>query len=343
MPLQSRQLYEEINPEDPSYYQHLYFMTESDLNDVDSIVISRAGQSLVSLQPLAYPTGIIFQWNGLDATGDSMPDGDYNLQFKPVQQFDFKLNRNYSRRPLSYFSGFSGLTLVPAAVNLFPGAFQFGSIFAVDRVWEDDSHSYNLPFSFYFRLSPVRRWEAAAEIETAFINEYTRPSIRINTSHKVFLLDDSLIKLSVGLRGSYKSAISDFEEIQGGTLIRDPGGLSLFVPLQFRHQLWDFYLSPEILYSVRELGTVSDDDSSDTTAVLRWGVSYGTELFSASLSSSLYLPSFGGSDPILQGAIEGSYYFPDSPMYMSLFGIYQRGFNDDDRSNSFGINLGFLI
>ncbi len=343
IPLKSRQLYGEINPDDPSYYQQLYFMTEEDLDEVESILISRAGQSLVSLKPLTSPGGIVFQWDGKDAAGDEMPEGDYSLQFRGRGQHDFRINRNYSRRPLSYYSGFSGLALVPAAANLFPGAFQFGTSFAIDRVYEDDSHSYNLPFSFYFRLSPVKRWEAAAEVETSFINEYTRPSLRINSSHKFSLLTDTSVRLSLGLRGSYKSAISDFNELQGGTLIRDPGGFSFFIPLQLRHRLWDLYFSPEFLYSVRTLGTVSGDDEYDMTAVLRWGLSYGTEQFSAGLSSSLYLPSFREAQPVIQGALEVSYYFPESPMYMSLFGIYQKVFDDEDRSNSFGFNLGFLI
>ena len=342
IPPKSRALYNEINPEDPSYYSHLYFMIEEDLNPVESIVISRAGQSLVTLLPHPYPAGAVFRWDGHDASGDAVPDGDYNLQIKPVENMPFRINRNYSRRPLSYFSGFSGLTLAPTAVNLFPGGFQFGSIFAVDRVYEDDSHSYNLPFSFFFRLSPIRRWEACAEVETAFINEYKRPSLRINTSHKVSLLDDTPVKVAIGLRGSYKSAISDLELIQGGTLVRDPGGFSLFVPMQIRHMLWDFYLSPEFLYSVRPLGNIVDEDY-DMTSVLRWGVSYGTTQFSVSLSSSLFLPSYRGTDPILQGALDASYYFPDSPMYMSIFAIYQSGFKDDDKSNSFGFNLGFLL
>ena len=342
-PRVSRELYKDINPDDPFYYRNLYFLTEDDLGEIESILVSRADQSLVALNPSPYPAGVIFEWDGEDASGNEMPDGEYSLQFRPVSQMDFRIDRNYSRRPLSYFSGFSGLTLVPTATTLFAGGFQFGSIFAVDRIHEEDSHSYNLPFSFFFRLSPLSRWEASAEVATSFINEYKRPSLRINMSHKVSLLKDSPFRVALGLRGSYKSAISDFEKIQGGALIRDPAGLSLFVPLQFRYSLWEFYASPEFLYSLHPLGSDHEKGEFEMSPVLRWGVSYGTGLFSAALSTSLFLPSNQRGESILQGALEGSYYFPDSPMYMGLFGIIQSNFENRARASSFGLNLGFLI
>jgi len=335
-------LYHEINPDDPEYYRQLYFMNSADSESFESSAIMQDDSgSILTLSPHPVQGGNVFIWDGTDAQGHDVSDGEYGFRLYGEQDYKIRLDRKYSRQALNYFSGYSGMALVPAARVLFKKGFQFGSTFSIESLY--NANDYNLPFSFFMRLSPLKRWEAGLEAETAFITESGRPSLRVNTSQKVFLFDIDSVQVSMGMRGSYKSAINDFSDKIDENIIRDPSGVSLFIPLQYTIEGWDFLGSPEIYYTLQPLSSNIESENYDFTAALRWGVMHSSgKLFSAGLSSVLFFPSYRGNPVSMQAGVEGTFYVPTTPLYLNFYGILQkvRGHGD---GTILGINMGFVL
>ncbi len=341
---QSGRLYSRFNPGDPAYYRQLYFLDEEDSLDFESAVLYREdGSTLISLTPRDQEGGSVLVWDGRDAEGRPAGTGEFGIRIAALDDYKVTVDSRYSRQAMSYFSGYSGLTLVPSARLLFRKGFQFGSTFAMESINGSNTRDYNLPFSFFLRLSPLDRWEASLEAETAFVSESGKPSLRINSSQKVYLFDIQSLQVSLGVRGSYQSAINDFSDEIHSSLIRDPSGGSLFIPVQYRLQGWDFFGAPEIFYTLRPLSFNVDTEDPDLTGALRWGIQYspGT-FFSAGLSSALYFPSMRGNPLSMQAAVEGTLYIPEMPFYINLFGLVQKVQGEGD-GTAFGINLGFLL
>jgi hypothetical protein len=342
----SSPLYLNINPEDPGYYRQLFYLNDSDLNLHKTLLLIDEAfntEMILSPQSLSGAEGAVFSWNGLNAEDKPVADGVYTLQISPDEKYLIGINRKYSRRSTNYYSGFAGLALVPSARILFPGGFQFGSTISLERTESDSSLEYNLPFSFFLRSSPLKMWETAFEAETSFITEDARPSLRLNSSQKVFVFESYPLQISIGLRGSYKSAINDFSEQKMSSLVRDPTGLSFYIPFQYKLPGWDLYASPEILFSLHPLLEDVSSNKHDYYGVIRWGIQYSTDvLFSVGISSSLYFPSYRGSTSIMQAGLEGTFFIPETPMYLNLYTIMQK-VHRGERGSSQGFNLGFLL
>lgn len=340
----SHPMYLSFNPGDPKYYRQLFMMNSEDSESHFSAYIKNEKTELsYSLVPEESEYPFLFSWNGKNSLDEKQKDGLYSLQMNPGQRYEVEINRFYSRKPANYYMGTAGLLLVPTAQLLFPGGFQFGSIFSVERnKGALNSGDYSLPFSFFFRFSPLERWEAAFETEVSFINESGEPSLRLNSSQKVFIYGNELFLLSLGLRGSYKGAINDLKQNVQNSLIRDPSGFSFFIPMQFDVKNWDFMISPEFMYTLSSPATIEASNSFDIIGVLKWGVSYSNDLFGAAFSSALHFPSYKGNKMIMQVGVEGSFYIPDTPMYIGLSILDQR-IDEGREAYALALNLGFLF
>jgi PEGA domain len=340
----SQPMYLSFNPGDPAYYRQLFIMNSKDSESHYSAILkNEKTEKIYSLVPESSQHPFVFSWNGKNALDEKQDDGAYSLQMNPGEKYKVEINRLYSRKATNYYSGTAGLLLVPTAQILFPGGFQFGSVFSIERNKGNlNSGDYSLPFSFFFRFSPLKRWEASFETEVAFINESGEPSLRLNSSHKAFIYGNDLFMLSLGLRGSYKGAINDLKQNVQNSLIRDPSGFSFFIPMQFDVKNWDFMFSPEFMYSLSSTASADVTNSFDITAALKWGVSYSNDLFGAAFSSALYLPSYNGNKMIMQVGVEGSFYIPATPMYVDIFAMDQR-IDEGLEAFAIGMNLGFLF
>ncbi|MBF9017672.1 MULTISPECIES: PEGA domain-containing protein [unclassified Oceanispirochaeta] len=340
----SHPLYLSFNPGDPAYYRQIFLLNSEDSDShYTAILKSKESEKIFSLVPEGTRYPFIFTWDGKDVLGEKQKDGIYSLQMNPGQTYKVELNRMYSRKAANYFTGTAGLVLVPTAQILFPGGFQFGSSFSIDRNPDGGtSGGYSLPFSFFLRFSPLKRWESSFEAEVAFINESGEPSLRLNSSQKAYIYGNDLFQLSLGLRGSYKGAINDLKQNVQNSLIRDPSGFSFFIPMQFELSNWDFMISPEFLYTLNSQASADISDSFDILGVMRWGVSYSNAIFGAAFSSALYLPSYNGNKMVMQVGVEGSFYIPGTPMYINLFAVDQTVKEGRERY-SIGLNLGFLF
>jgi len=340
----STPLYSSINPADSEYYRQIFFINSSDSKNLKKAVISQGhDKDIVALVPHPVDGGNVFVWDGCDAEGSPVPAGDYDLNIVPFHRSLLRVDRHFTRQALNYFSGFSGLSLVPSAKIFFWKGFQFGSSFGIESVRSSHFHDYNLPFSFFLRLSPLKGWEASVEAETAFITESGRPTIRLNSSQKVYLFNFHTLQFTLGIRGSYKSAINDFSEKMGGDIIRDPSGFSIFLPVQYGIQGWSFYGSPELLYTFRPLTSNILSDEFDLTGALRWGVKFSSgQFFSAGLSTALFFPSYRGNPFSLQASVEGYFYLPGTPLYINPYGIIQKVQGNGD-GTILGMNLGFVL
>ncbi|QEN07494.1 PEGA domain-containing protein [Oceanispirochaeta crateris] len=343
----SKQLFKIINPEDPGYYRQLYYMNPFDfLNHKLAVMAYEDSKEIMILNPdLSVAEGAQFSWDGLDGKDQPVLDGEYLLKLTSDDErnsFSVGIDREYSRRSSNYFSGFTGLALVPFARTLFQGDFQFGSTISLDKEEIGDS-LYNLPFSFFIRTSPLKRWEAAFEAETAFVTEDNQPYLTLNSSQKVYIYGSYPFQVSLGMRGTYRSRINNLSDSVSSSFIKNPSGGSFYIPFQYRKQNWDFFVSPEIMFTLKSISDDVSQNENDILTVLRWGISYTPDLlFSVGISSALYLPSINGSKPVMQAGLEGTYYIKNTPMYLNIYSIMQK-VNEGDRGRSMGLNLGFLL
>ncbi|MDC7236132.1 MAG: PEGA domain-containing protein [Spirochaetales bacterium] len=341
----SRPVYLAVNPGDPAYYRQIFYLNTLDSESHFSAVLSdnSTGREY-QLTPVKNIYPFVFRWDGEDPMGGDLKDGEYTLQMSPGELYSLTLDRTYSRIPASYFSGASGLILAPSAQLLFPGGFQFGSSFTLEKKIENESSGdYSLPFSFFLRFSPLVRWEAAFEGEVAFVNESGEPSLRINSSQKVYILGNNFFHLTGGIRGSYKGAVNDLGQKVQNALVRDPSGFSFFLPVQFDVEQWSFIFSPEFIYSLSPLGSFGIAGEYDLTGSVKWGVRFSDDFLGAGFSTALFFPSYRGNKTIMQTGVEGFAYIPDSPMYISLFGMIQKMKDGPDEGFAAGLNLGFLF
>ena len=125
-------------------------------------------------------------------------------------------------------------------------------------------------------------------------------------------------------------------------MVRDPSGFSFYVPMQFRLDHWNFIVSPEFMYTLAPLDFEIETGDFDFLFAMRWGMSYTSSFFELALSSALYLPSYQGNHAIVQLALEGSFYIPDSPMYINLLMVTQR-IQGNENADAYGLNMGFLF
>ncbi|OQY33876.1 MAG: hypothetical protein B6241_06590 [Spirochaetaceae bacterium 4572_59] len=340
------QAYGSINPEDPYYYIRILFSKNLFMDDnADLIITDSENLPLITLSPVkTLGDTNVYYWEGMDIDGNKTYKGEYSLY--SVADFSlnssFQVDYRYSRKPASYFSGFSGLSLVPSAQPLFAGSFQFGSFISSNFDLEDSEDSSDLPFSFFFRFSPLPRWESAFDFELTVNSDSSTPAIKINTSQKVLISGDGPFLFSINGRFAYRADINDFSEYVYPRMIRDPAGASLAFPVQFKVDLWDFYMAPESLYSFEPLYSGDGHGGADFTAVIRWGISYSNRIFHAGFSSALYLPSLQGTPIIMQSALDMSLNFKDSPFYLNGNIIYQE-INDRTKNLTIGMGIGFLL
>ena len=339
-------VYTSINPGDPAYYRRLMVLSSEDSSIHSSAEIKNSDQEyVITLLPEQNKSPFVFTWDGRDTLEKQQTSGEYRLQMVPGERLTVELTKAYSRKPLSYWSGSAGYLLSPTAQIIFPGGFQFGSTVVYESLWESTTDA--VPLSFFVRLSPVKRWEAAFETEIAFINEMKIPSIRLSTSQKVQVFGNELFQMALGLKGGYKSSISDFSDSLESTIIRDPGGISFFIPCQFDLNNWDLVVTPEILYTFDSLPATGAVGSGDILSVLRWGVAYSEDIFGATLSAALFIPFDLDKNIVTQVGVEGYLYIPDSPMYLSLFfmnqGVENEQIGESLEGYACGLNLGFLF
>ncbi len=338
--------YRAINPEDAPFYRCIARYEEENGPPVDGIIRGKGGE-VVSLSSLKLQDGQIFIWDGKDASGRDVPEGEYRFNSGGDGEGAFscplKVDRGFSRRRGSYFSGISGLVLVPGASVLFPGSYELASGLILERVKSSGAASMNLPFSFLFRISPLKRWEAAFQTELAFITEKSIPSLKLNTSQKFMLVKGQAFLLTAAVRGSWLCGVNDFKEKQGRSLLRDPGGFSLHLPMEYRFRSWVFLLDPDFLFALQPVGDGAVGGGGfDMAGGLRWGLSREGRVFSAGLSSALFFPSLRNSDFLMQLALEGSYCPPYTALYITAF-IMAQSSRTGNNAWAYGLNVGFLF
>jgi len=344
--VESGPLYGTVNPDDPGYYTMLLYSRDLfDTSDTDLVVVDSAGKAVVTLNAAEAPGGnFVYHWRGNDAEGERRPDGEYGvfLSEDPGNRSELILDRRYTRKAADYFTGYTGLVLVPSARLLFPGSFQFGSVFSADFMQTENRPPPNLPFSVFLRTSPLPRWEAAAEGEVSFHPDGEQPTFKVNTSHKVHITGRNIFQFSMAGRFSWRAGISDLTDVVTTAVIRDPSGVSLAFPVQFRVSGWDFYVAPDIIYSFEPLTGYADRRGQDFSGAFRWGVSYTDVFFSAALSSALHSRSIKGSPLVMQVSLEGALYPGDTPLYIRFYTVSQNIHKRDD-SLAVGMSLGFLF
>lgn len=340
------QIYKAINPGDPIYYRQLVTLSAEDSSEHISADIKDGSYNYItSLLPESSRDPFVFTWDGENKLEEKQETGIYKLQMVPKSEYEIELTKAYSRKPASYWSGSAGFLLSPTAQLLFPGGFQFGSTFTFEKIWNTTTNG--LPFSFFIRFSPLKRWEAAFESEIAFINESKTPSLRLNSSQKVQIVSNEVFQLALGIKGSYTASINDLKDPLQTTLIRDPGGISFFVPIQFDLNNWDFVAAPELMYTFDALPATGSNGTYDLLSVVRWGVGYSEDYLGASLSAALFIPMSPKENVVTQVGVEGYLYIPNSPMYIGAFFLAQSVENQDEDENlggyGAGVNLGFLF
>ncbi len=342
--LKNGAFYSVFNPEDPLYYARIHFHRDLFQNIApDLIVNDNENYPLITLTPQWEDQGVYtYYWNGRDIDGVPASDGEFRLY--AVEDYSitssFQTDRRFTRKAVSTFSGMAGLSLVPFAQILFPGSFQFSSTISSDY-WDDGStKENNIPFSFSLRFSPVKGWEASTDIEISMRSDSSIPFIKASTSQKVLLYGELPFLVSLNGRFSYRADINDFHNIVYNRMVRDPAGASISVPLQFKVNLWDIYMSPEFLYSYSPLQGLND--THDYTGIFRWGVSYTDKFFQAGYSTALYTVSYRGTPIIVQTGLDLNFYLPRSPLFFLLNMVYQE-VRDTSESITFGLGLGFLL
>ncbi len=337
--------YSSFNPEDPLFYTRIHFSKEQFENiKPDIIVIDNENYPLITLNPsLEEENYFTYYWDGFDIEGNPVKEGDFHLY--AVEDYritsPFSIKRGFTRKAASAFSGFSGLSLVSAGQLIFPGSFQFGSFFSGDSWNNGEETSGNLPFSFFLRFSPVSGWESSLNMEVSMQSDNSIPQIKASTSQKVQIYGKMPFMMALDGRFSYRSDINDLHQIEYNHLVRDPAGASLAVPVQFKVDVWDIYLSPEFLYSFSPL-TPGSSEKDDFTGVFRWGVSYTDRYFQAAYSNALYSLSYRENPIIVQTAIDLNFFLPRSPLYLLLNMVYQKTHNTSN-TLSFGTGVGFLL
>ncbi len=332
--------YSRINPSDPLYYRSIAEFGPEE-SPPKHITIKKGPKALLALSPRNKGSRIIFSWDGRDALNQDIPSGEYGFRLGK-QTFPLKRDRNFSRRQGAYFSGVSGLVLVPRASMLFPGSYELASGVLLERMRRLEEGSINLPFSFLFRISPLKGWEAAIHSELAFITESNTPSFKLNTSQKVMLVKRFPFQCSAIFRGTWHSAVNDFQEKLKTSVMRDPAGFSLHLPLQYNLKTWIFYLDPEYLFSLKALEKAGKSSSWDMDGALRWGIAYEGGSFSTALSSALFFPSLRKSAPLMQLALEGSYFPKYTALYITAFVMEQHSRIQKDFM-AWGLNIGFIF
>ena len=338
--------YLRINPSDPLYYRRILFSKElfTD-NKTDLILTDEENTPLITLYPYnETDSDYIYYWNGLDIDGITVDDGMYALYSVSdfAQKSYFYTDQRFSRKAASYFSGFSGLSLVPSAQPIFHKSFQFGSLISSEMNMSDSDQSTNLPFSFFLRLSPLQKWEAAFDGEVSIHPDNSVPLIKLNTSQKILITGNGPFLFSVNGRLSYRANINDFKELVYNAMVRDPAGASLAFPVQFKINLWDFYMAPEAIYSYESIipGEGAQDD--DFLGALRWGVSYTDRYVQAGFSSVIFSSSVRETPIVMQSALDCSIFFPQSPLYLSAYLVYQE-IRNGDQNRTIGMGMGFLL
>ena len=337
--------YSSFNPDDPLFFTRIHFSRDLFTNiKPDIVVIDNENYPLITLNPSREEEGFYtYYWDGLDIEGNAVSEGNY--QIYSVENYEisspFSIKRGYTRKAASSFSGFSGLSLVSAAQLIFPGSFQFGSFFSGDSWNNGDENSVNIPFSFFLRFSPLGGWESSMNLEVSMQSDDSIPLVKASTSQKVQIYSQIPFMIALDSRFSYRSDINDLNEVVYNHMVRDPAGASLAIPVQFKVDLWDIYLSPEFLYSFAPL-TPESSLEDDFTGVFRWGVSYTDRYFQAAYSNALYSLSYRENPIIVQTAIDLNFFLPGSPLYILMNMVYQKTHNTSN-TLSFGTGIGFLL
>ena len=346
--IHSGSVYKDINPDDPFYFNRIQFnKTLFPEGEADLILTDAENYPLITLSPQTPSSpddrDYLYYWEGNDIDGNPVPDGEYSLY--AVSNFElntsFQLDRRFSRKAGSYFSGYSGLSLVPTAQPLFPGSLQVGSRMGGNLSLSDSSESYKLPFSFFIRYSPLKRWETAFSAEVSVDEDESTPEVSVNTSQKILLGSNGPVLFSLNGRFSLRGAINDFSDTSTNRIVSDPAGGSLAFPVQLKVHLWDFYFAPELQYSFEPV-LASSNSGGDLTGAVRWGVSYSDRFFNAGFSSALYSGSMKGLPVFVQNAADVMLYLPRSPLYFHFNVIYQE-IHEGSEEISLGLGFGFLL
>ncbi len=338
--------YKWLNPSDPLYYRRILFSKQLFTDDrTDLILTDSENTPLITLSPeKESDNNFIYYWSGQDIDGNPVNDGLYALYSVSdfAQNSRFYTDQRFSRKAANYFSGFSGLCLVPSAQPIFQNSFQFGSFISKEMNLTDSDQPSNLPFSFFLRFSPVSRWESAFEGEVSIHPDNSIPLIKLNTSQKVLITGNGPFLFSLNGRFSYRADINDFEELVYNNIIRDPAGASLAFPVQFKVNLWDFYIAPEAIYSFKPVLPDMGKEKQDFMGTARWGVSYTDRYFQAGFSSALHSGSVRGTPIVMQSALECTLFLPRSPLYLNGYLVYQE-IREGEENTAIGLGLGFLL
>ncbi len=316
----SRALYSHINPYDPLYYRSLLFETFEDYSEGD-IGIYLGVTGVAKPRERENLQGYSYSWDGSEEGGGALKVGEYQLKTGGDKVYPFTLDTHFTRRAASYFSGISGLALVPSARPLFQGDIHIATTFN----WEGQ----NLPLFLFLRLSPLPGWEVAVEGKAAFAGPSEESHLGFNSSQKFLFFRGETLYIAAALRGSLGGGTKALPGPRREILFADPEGISLFLPIEWAWGGWILLLSPEFLY-------LSSPDYQVYKGALRGGAGYTGDWGFAAFSTAFISPR-----DIYQLALEGGLYLPGSPLYVK--GQYTRQWGAYGRKSALGLTLGFLL
>jgi hypothetical protein len=262
-------------------------------------------------------------WNGRDRWDDILPDGVYSVALKlesipwddspPVQEtITLKAELDSSReiRPLTFFSGLSGLLFAPGPGLLPPGSFQveggllFGSPPNAGSPWK------SLPFAAAFRFSPLPRLEISAALDVLPMYDADILTGFGSAAKWVFFNPAETTKFGFAAGASFAWAAKT-----AATPFGMGSGIELFFPLELDTGAFSFLLTPACIWT-------SDEGFPWDPAprlLLSGGAMYRMTYVSTALSARSEF-DFSGGDPSVMIGGEVKFFPPPSSFVFSVMG-----------------------
>jgi hypothetical protein len=285
-----------------------------------------------------------FEWNGRDAAGEPLADGEYTVVIRAVSvplagkqasievdRLTVSLDSSVAVRAASVAAGIAGTLYAPQARLLPSGSFQIeGSLLFGDSY--DGAIGDAPPFALGLRFAPADRWEAAAAVNIiGASSEDSTTSVALSVRRAI---------LSASGRSPFSAALAlRYGWLSEGesTPFATPSGIEVDLPLELGEPSdRGFFLgvSPGLRWSGNTLG------ASTPLAVFAAAAGRRSSGYVAALSAKTEREFSGGDGPLFIGA-EARFFPPPSTLVYGLSAGAR--FQDGDRGFSGGLSFGILF
>lgn len=283
-----------------------------------------------------------FEFNGKDASGVQLPDGNYTLTLQWTTngetrsvKTNFAIDSTLIIQYNHLFNGTSGLLFAPDTSILPRGYFQA----AMGFVSHGDGIIYRTPTYLGIRTGLTKDLELVVQGNMYIYNDDRQLPGGASISVKRRLISNTSISSAVYAKLAYHS------ENQTDTMT-NYSGISAGIPIGLHFDHGSINFTPEVIISnsYPSYSTYIPDDEIDVWMYGRLGVRINMDFLTAGISGAVRTPRFNDfkyTFPVSAG-LEANLNIPGSPLYFSALGAMEYRASDDYYVMA-GIELGLLF